>query len=252
MPEAPVDPFATAATVDPFAAAPADLAEEVSAEIPTVNREGDVIAPPEAPQEPAPAPAVPEPVATTEAAPEPPQEPAQAPAPPPEAAVIAAQAAAVAPPAEAAAEPPAPAGARSPGPRGGKGEMRYYKLFYLSSPDTYTVFDLASVPDDIGVTVCRYAPQKELDEIAAKREKAKTATGEEKAKLEADARALESLHKELWFEARNNEHANRLAFAIMGRPKEGAQIFPIPRGAWKPKTVKPAPPAPARERVVIS
>ncbi len=249
-PPSVADPFAAPPAADPFAPQPV-LADEISAEpvadLPVVNAEGQVISTPP----PGPEPVAPE---TAEVAPPIPDDEggealAQAPAAPP--------APAVAPP----ASPPPPTtpvttapsdGSRPTGPRGGKGEVRYYKLMYLSAADTFTVFDLATVPDDIGVTVCKYAPQKEQEEIAAKRAKMEKATAEERAKLEAEVRSLESLHKELWFEARNNEHANRLGFAIMGRPKDGCQIFPVPRGAWKPKTVKPAPPAPARERVVIS
>lgn len=101
------------------------------------------------------------------------------------------------------------------GPRGGKGDMRHYKLLYQTGPLQWTEFDLTTVPDDAGIQVVK------VDE-------------------------------EQWFEARNNEHANRLGFTIVGRPKEGARIFPVPRGAYKPKRVAPAPPKPERERVVIS
>ncbi len=233
MPDGVADPFASPAAQDPFAA-------DAAAEIPTVNAEGDVISPPpevaEAPPE---APAVEAPEAAVEAAVEAPE------------AVASSSPAATA--STAATTPAAPSeAARPPGPRGGKGDVRYYKLLYLSGPDQYTNFDLATVPDDIGVTVCKYAPPKELTELAEKKDKLSNATGEEATRLAAEVRSMEHLHEELWFEARNNEHANRLGFAIMGRPKDGVQIFPVPRGAWKPKTVKPAPPAPARERVVIS
>ncbi len=276
----PEDPFATPAA-DPFAG-PAD---EISAEpipepgepdeqfpaphgdpqddpmagIPVVNAEGEVVVP----------------AAASEPTPEPPA-PAVEPAPPAEVAadaqvqVLAAEAAAavpvpaVTPSAPAPAPPAATTGAtttdaapappqRPTGPRGGKGEMRHYKLLYMSGPDTWTQADLASVPNDSGVVVCKVTPQKELDEISEKKGKLQGTdlTAEQRARITAEIDYLERLHKELWFEARNNEHANRLGYTIMDRPQDGAYIFPVPRGAWKPKHVKPAPPQPERERVVI-
>lgn len=270
----PEDPFAAPAA-DPFAGPavaeepmpPESVAEEPVApdaaapDLPVVNAEGEVIS---APAEPAPA---------AEEAPAPPVE-----ATPPAEVAEEAQEAVVAPETVAAAPvatatPPAPAPAppaattaatttdatapasppaeRTPGPRGGKGEMRHYKLLYMSGPDTWTQMDLSTVPNDIGVVVCKVTPQKELDELAEKKVKLRDATGEVQARLTAEIDSLERLHKELWFEARNNEHANRLGFAIMKNPKDGCHIFPVPRGAWKPKHVKPAPPRPERERVVI-
>ncbi len=233
MPEGPVDPFATPAEADPFAEGPSSVAladeiggteteqtiepagipSEAAAGLPTVDAEGNVIAPAQAPQEP---------VAVPEAAQAP---PVVAPAP-------AAPAAATPAPAEAAVAPATPpaAGDRPPGPRGGKGEMRHYKLLYVSAEGQFTIADLSKVPDDSGITVVK------LD----------------KEPNEKDSKPVPGDVGELWFEARNNEHANRLGFTIMGRPKDGVHIFAVPRGAWKPRFVKPAPPQPARERVVIS
>lgn len=234
------DPFASTPTADPFAGDPPPTtdADDIKG---SQGDDGSPTADPD-PGQPvgaAPAPAAFDPVSQTVAeAPTAPQEAPQAPEAPPES-PPAPDAPADAP--EAPAAPPDPGtGDVSPavppqpdatpqtetqgeastngertGPRGGKGEMRHYKLLYQTGPATWTEFDLKSVPEDAGITVVNVA-------------------------------------NEVWFEARNNEHANRLGFTIVGRPSEGARIFPVPRGAYKPKTVKPAPPQPARERVVIS
>lgn len=267
----PVDPFGAPVDEDVFGGGSSTaVADEIAAEsvteapptadLPIVDKEGDPVAPPAA-QEPAPAP---EPVQEAPEPPAAPQEPVQAPpaaetAAPPQPAT-APPAPPVQPPAQPTTGPAdaAPAPATTPAaphetrPRGGKGEMRYYKLLYMSGPDQWTQCDLSKVDPESGVVVCKVAPQKELEDIAEKNTAMKDAKGDALAKLQSEVRSLTALHQELWFEARNNEHANRLGFTIMGRPKDGALIFPVPRGAWKPKNVKPAPPKPERERVVIS
>lgn len=247
MTEGPVDPFATPAEPDPFTAdqSATALAEEIvneaadperdeqpnpdspapTVEIPTVDADGNVIEP-EVSQEADEPVGAPEGEATPQEPPEAAQDATPAPSLPPEAAVVAAQAEAVAP----APADPAPPASRPPGPRGGKGEMRHYKLLYVSGNGQLTIADLSQVPDDSGITVVKLP----------------------KDPNEKESRPVPGDVQELWFEARNNEHANRLGFAIMGRPKDGVHIFAVPRGAWKPRFVKPAPPAPARERVVIS
>jgi hypothetical protein len=103
--------------------------------------------------------------------------------------------------------------AAATGPRGGKGEMRHYKLLYMTAERQWTEFDLSTVEVE-GVTIV----------------------------------ALDDEH---WIAARNNDHANRIAFTVLGRPADGVRAFPVPRGAWKPKTIKPAPPKPERESLVI-
>lgn len=255
-PEAdPFTPVEEAAPFTPPEVSPEPSTADVPADIPVVNAEGErVAAEPEVAPEP-------EPPAVEPVEPPAPAEVAQAAV---EAVEVAAAVPAVpaTPPAPAPAPPAAttastttdavpPAATRPPGPRGGKGELRHYKLLYLSGPGTWTQCDLAKVPKDIGVVVCLVAPDKELTDLAEKKAKLANSTGETAARLTGEIDSLEKLHKELWFEARNNEHANRLGYAIMGAPKAGVYIFPVPRGAWKPKHVKPAPPAPEKVRVQI-
>ncbi len=184
------DPFTTPA-VDPFTSPVDEIsAEEVEAELPVEDRNGP-LAVEEASEEPQEA----------QEAPEPPQEAveaAEAASLPAQAAVVEAQATAVSP-------------RTGPGPRGGKGEVRNYKLLVQSPAGNWDEADLSKVPDDSGITICK-------------------------------------VDDELWFEARNSEHANRLAFTICGRPVGGARVLAVPRGAWKPKTVTAAPPKPDRER----
>lgn len=55
----------------------------------------------------------------------------------------------------------------------------------------------------------------------------------------------------MWIEARNNEHAMRVGYVLLGSPNEGATILPIPQGGWKAKRVRKAPPRPERERLEI-
>lgn len=184
-------------TPGPLETAPEDVEPEAEpeADLPIVNREGEAVAAdaPEADVEP------------DEAA----QEPVEA-APAPETAPAAPQAATT------AAAPASGDTAPATGPRGGKGEMRLYRLLYQTGPRAWTEYDLSTV--DAGA-------------------------------LGVEIRQADEEH---WMVARNNEHANRVAYAILGRPSEGVRCFPVPRGAWKPKTIKPAPPRPERESLVIS
>lgn len=203
------DPFANTATADPFAGDPPAPADEVAAEVPTVDREGQPV---EGTFDPISQTVTPAEAQTTPEAPEAPQEAPEAPQTPEDPGTGDVSPAVPTQPDAT----PQPESERT-GPRGGKGEMRHYKLLYQTGPAQWTEYDLSKLNDaeDTGIKVVK------VDE-------------------------------ELWYEARNNEHANRLGYTIVGRPKEGARIFPVPRGAYKPKTVKPAPPKPERERVVIS
>lgn len=40
-------------------------------------------------------------------------------------------------------------------------------------------------------------------------------------------------------QARNNDHALRQAFVILGQPKEGVTVLPVPVSGFKPKRLKP-------------
>lgn len=40
-------------------------------------------------------------------------------------------------------------------------------------------------------------------------------------------------------QARNNEHALRLAFTILGSPEHGVEVLPVPVSGFKPKRLKP-------------
>jgi hypothetical protein len=56
-----------------------------------------------------------------------------------------------------------------------------------------------------------------------------------------------------WYlQARNNDHAYRLCFTLFDRPASGVTVLPLPRASWRPRRVAPAPPAPERERLIIS
>lgn len=223
------DPFADAAT-DPFAGVDAPLddpSQEIATEagVPEPGAEGvqEAAALPSPDAQQAEAPPIvdregevvaPGPLATT-----PEDEPAAEPEAP------------VEPPQATPAEPapaPAPAAAAVPPPRtGAKPPDRHYKLLYQTGEDpvTWTEFDLSSVPDNIGVTIVTLAE---------------------------DVKEGEPARSEQWILARNNEHANKLAFAMLGRPAGGVRAFPVPRGGWKPKMIKPAAPKPERERLEIS
>jgi len=261
------DPFAET-TADPFADAPAEQVpppptpEPPTAEappppdappataveeIPTVDREGAPVAPGPLPttaedQEPPPAPdPTPDPdagsqqpqvthadkgleqnadqMAPTEAA-QAPQAPAEAPAQAPE------------PPAPPAAQepqvpeapqtqPPAPdpaastSGEPESNGEGKKSNTRFYVVLYQTGPDQFTVAKL-------------------LDEKGDRKH----------GVVDVDGKP--------YLEARNNEHAYKLAFHILGSPKDGVTLWPIPKASYRPRVVKPAPPSPERERLVIS
>jgi hypothetical protein len=230
-------------TADPFAQQGADAPEgeptdpfagDGSSDIPTVNAEGERVeqAAPEEPseaereqaekreraqeimaREQAEAEAAEAPAAPQEG-----QDEAEA-APEPQTATDGGQEPSPAPQADAAADAdPAPtAGGDAPQDTSqrGKAEMRYYKLLYLSAERQWTEF--------------------ELDPTA-----------------EGQTDFVKLVDGEPWMVARNNDHAKRIGFTILGRPQQGVRLFPVPKGAWKPSTVKPAPPKPERERLEIS
>lgn len=211
-PDAP-DPDVAVTPVTPGPLETAPEDREPEADLPIVDREGDPVEPP-APVAAARAVEDREP-AEAPSAPETPVEPAQEPQ------EAAPQAVAAPEDDEPAGEPSEDDAATSAGPRGGKGPMRLYKLLYQTAPMTWTEYDLATVQID-GVDIRTTGEEEEGEEI------------------------------EHWIAARNNDHANRVAFAILGRPTQGVRAFPVPRGAWKPKTIKPVPPKPDREILVIS
>jgi hypothetical protein len=218
------DPFADAAPGgpavedDPFAGVESDPAAEVAQE--PVAAEGE---PPVVDREGVPA----------EAAQEAPAAPAQPEAAPAQAEAPAAPAQAPVPPAEVDPErqPPAEPGGDAPGaqaaaaPAGDgsqppaqdevkkKGEMRHYKVLYQTADKQWAEHPLDQVPEGVNVV---------------------------------------TLDGERWVEARNNDHMTRIAFTILGSPQDGVTVWPVPKGAYKPKRVKPAPPAPERTRLNIS
>lgn len=57
--------------------------------------------------------------------------------------------------------------------------------------------------------------------------------------------------KAIYLEARNNDHAYKLAYHLVGSPRDGATLLPLPKASWRPRRVAPAPPQPERERLVI-
>lgn len=257
--ETVADPFATtdappapAAEPETPAAAPAEPEQDSSSEIPTVDREGVIVQPadadaplteeqvpaaaddvpptpeeepervidpatgaevPEAPVAAVETPDAPvEPETATDGGQEPPQEPPAAPAEAPEASTEGET------PAEAIEAASAGAGetpaTRTPdGP--GKAAIRKYKLLYQTGPRQWTEYELDPQHEEFGSYIT----------------------------VDADG--------EKWMLARNNEHAKRIGYAILGRPKDGVLLFPVPQGSYKPSRVKPAPPRPERERLVI-
>lgn len=119
-------------------------------------------------------------------------------------------------------------GSRGPGQRGEEGDdaqdggsgeeeaasgkqTRYYKALYQTADKGWTEVDLSNAPAD----------QKTV------------------------------LDGEEFLVARNNDHARRLLFNILGRPDAGVTVNPIARASWKPKRVRVAPPKPDRERLEI-
>lgn len=223
-------------------------AEAVPAPVPTVNREGEAVeVEPEpghtAPSEAAVAEVAPGPLETTPedqgtdpAATDNPQppEPGAVPAQAPE------QSAAQQPvqseprpaeaPAEAPAQPeaaPAPQAApqASPAPAASndgngdddgkkKKQQRHYVLLMQTSVDGFTKIDL-------------------------------------KGKEYTEEIEEEDGTKNVYLVARNNDHAYKLAYHLVGSPRDGATLLPLPKASWRPRRVAPAPPQPERERLVI-
>jgi hypothetical protein len=120
-----------------------------------------------------------------------------------------------------AAPDPDPDPASAPDPTPEKGELRLYKLLYQSGPGQWQEADLAKVPADLKQYV-----GKDPKDTANK--------------------------DGLFIKARNNDHARRLAFSIMGRPADGVTVELVARTSWKPVRLAVAPPEPSRERLVIS
>lgn len=103
-------------------------------------------------------------------------------------------------------------------PSGPKTPIRYYRLMYQTADNQWTEVDVSNVRD-LGV---------------------ETETTREKG-----------LGQVTWIKARNNDHALRIAWVILGRPAEGVRAWPVPRGSFKPKLLRPKPPQPARESLEI-
>jgi hypothetical protein len=221
QPEPPAPEPTPEPTPEPQPDAPAEPTPEPSPDIPQVDREGQPVSsgPLATTEEDASAAAPEEPPAEQPAdqmapveAVEQPQAPAEAP-PQPETPA--------APEPQQQAPPAAPDQAPSNGTQAesnsdGPKSIRHYKLLYATGP---TSFEVAPLTDGDG--------------------KAK----EEYVKL------IEGEH---YLEARNNEHAYKLAFHLMGAPREGVTLWPVPKASYRPRKVSPAPPAPERERLVIS
>jgi hypothetical protein len=110
---------------------------------------------------------------------------------------------------------PAETAAAAPEAANGKSPVRHYKVLYQTGPSTWEEADLLKAKSDGNANIVMVDGQP-------------------------------------WLAARNNEHATRLSFGVLGRPTQGVTSFPVPKGAWKPRRVKPAPPKPDRERLDIS
>lgn len=95
-----------------------------------------------------------------------------------------------------------------------KKQQRYYVLLMQTGPDQFTKIDLRGKD---------YT--KEIEE--------------------------EDGTKAIYLEARNNDHAYKLAYHLVGSPRDGATLLPLPKASWRPRRVAPAPPQPERERLVI-
>lgn len=115
-------------------------------------------------------------------------------------------------------EPETPASGT--GPRGGSSPLRNYKILYETASGQWTEVKLDPENSPDGVTVV-------------------TLKDEEKGT------------EDQWVEARNNDHALRIGYVLLGRPDQGARILPIPHGGWKARLVRKAPPRPERERLEI-
>jgi outer membrane biosynthesis protein TonB len=238
------DPFATSVVdEDPFAEPtpdpqpePADAPPEQAP--PVVDREGQPAPTPDPAPEPvasAEAPAVQEPE-TPQAPQEAPQAPPQTPVAPPEPPATPAPAETPSPAEPQEPETEVPEGSPTPeapgqtaaeapdvpeaqpdaqGPRGGKAQMRYYKVLMQTERDQFTLIKLVN------------------EDGTAKDH-------------------VVSVNGELYLEARNNEHAYKLAYHVVGRPSNGARVWPVPKASYRPRMVKPKPPEPERERLSIS
>lgn len=250
------DPFATPPAADPFADVPAAPAQPTpeptppappaepqptAADMeptpppapdapPIVNADGEPVVP-QPPAEPAPTPP-PAPAPTPEPSPEPVQPPAPAPEP----------AAVVSEPANGngtGSEPAAPAAPASSNggatestpttpPKAGEPPKgyRHYVVLYQTGP---TTFELANLQ-------AKHAGHKDY-----------VVKVTEPAEKEGESPVTH------WYlQARNNDHAYRLCFTLFDRPSDGITVLPLPKASWRPRRVAPAPPAPERERLVIS
>jgi hypothetical protein len=220
------DPFSDAGD-DPFEEASpsieeANAAEEAAmgdAELQTGDREGQPVEaqPVTSAQTDAPAPPTPESAPEPSDAPDaPPEQPAEAQqaAQEPQNAAEAAQDAPETGDDASGGETGGEAAASGSGPRGGSSPLRNYKIMYQTGDGQWTEvkLDPDNTPD--GVTVVKKDDS-------------------------------------LWVEARNNEHALRIGYVLLGRPENGARILPIPQGGWKAKLVRKAAPRPERERLEI-
>jgi hypothetical protein len=255
--EATQDPFAAGTDApqdDPFAEAgiedaPVDPADEVEG-IPVVDREGQPVADPDpgpAPEQPpgfpgggtpaaAPLPAtdpvspaapstdapepgtVETPAAPTAAPQQPGEEPTAPPAPDSEPATPSEPPAAPQQPAQQPQQAQGEQPTSGPGSRGGKPTIRHYKLFYATGPKQWQEHPLTFKDE-------------------------KTPPG---------VKITQTQDGERWMECRNNDHAIKVAYAILGSPADGVTVWPVPHGAYKPKRVKPKPPAPEKTRLDIS
>jgi ATP-dependent exoDNAse (exonuclease V) beta subunit len=223
-PEGAADPFASEgpAGLEPTTAddVAAEVAAEPSEDLPVVDREGQRIDVPDTMTAAGRARAAEGDQPAPETAQEP-QEAAQTAEAPQEAPEPQADG-------DGAGEPPqpptaaaAPAPDPQPEPAAEKGELRLYKLLYQSGPGQWTEADLSKVAADLKQYIGKDPKDKENKDG-------------------------------LFIKARNNDHARRLAFSIMGRPADGVTVELVARTSWKPVRLAVAPPEPSRERLVIS
>lgn len=214
------DPFAGAQAPadDPFADSPAEAPPVVDREGTRLEGDGSSAEAPAAPVEAPAAPPVEEPPVEP-TTPEP-QPPATEPEPPAEAPPAPQEAPGGGEPPQ---EPPAATGAED-GEQGGDDQpepqeaqqakqLRLYKLLYQTGETTW---EETPIPDEYVEVV-----------------------QDEKG------------NSQRFLKARNNDHARKLAWVIHDRPAAGVTILPVPASSWKPKRIKPAPPAPERERLTI-
>ena len=196
-------------------------ADPVPADIPQVDREGQPVGsgPLATTEEDASAAAPEEPPAAQPADQMAPVEAVEAPEAPAEAPPQPETPAAEAPQEQAPPAAPTPAPSTTPDSQSnsdGPKSIRHYKLLYATSA---TGFEVAPLTDADG------NPREEYVKL---------------------------IDGEHYLEARNNEHAYKLAFHLMGAPRDGVTLWPVPKASFRPRKVSPAPPAPERERLVIS